>query len=339
MKVCFFASVSDRISLPKTFYGQDIALLEELGHEVIVATRLAEIPRRCELIVAWWFGSGVRAVLGAQLIRRPCLLIGSYDSPELSGARPRYERILIRYSLRHAAAVATLSQTDYDLIRPLGLRNLFLAQPGLEVDGRLLRRAEREPIVLCVGTVGIAPGMRKRLDSLLEAIALVAPNQPRLMFHFIGSPGAGYQRFLDLARQRQIADRICLRGRVSFETRDELYRRVLMLVHPVRYENLAVAQLEAMSQGLPVITTRCPLTVEIAQDAVQYCDPAAPAEIAEQISLLAGNRQLWERQSLNGRQRIAAAYSRARRCARLKEIIELLMAQRCQANPYRRIAM
>jgi glycosyltransferase involved in cell wall biosynthesis len=325
MKVCFFVSVSDRVALPKSFYGQDIALLEESGHEVVVATHLADIPRRCDLVLAWWFGSGVRAVLAAKLLRRPCLLMGNLDS-ELEGPRPGYQRMLIRYGVRHAAAVGVWSQTDYDSIKPLRPRNLFLVRPGLEVDSRIVRRSEREPIVLCVGTVGIDQSMRKRLDSLLKAIALVAQDQPRIKFHFIGSPGTGYERFIQAARELQIADRICLRGRVSFAARDELYRRALMLVHPVRYESLAVAQLEAMSHGLPVITTRCPLTMEIAQETAQYCDPAKASEIADQLRALATDHQLWERQSINGCQRISEAYSRARRRARLSEIIDLMMA-------------
>ncbi|HLH76978.1 MAG TPA: glycosyltransferase family 4 protein [Candidatus Binataceae bacterium] len=337
MRVCFFASISDRVALPKSFYGQDIALLEESGHEVTVATNLADIPRRCDLVMAWWFGSGVRAVLGAQLMRRPCFLMGNLDS-ELDGARPKYQRILIRYGVRHATAVGVLSQTDYDSVHRLRPHNLFLVHLGLEVDSRVARRSEREPIVLCVGTVGIDPGARKRLDSLLKAIALVSKDQPRLRFHFIGSPGPGYERFIQTARNLQVADRISLRGRVSFETRDELYRRALMLVHPVRYENLAVAQLEAMSHGLPVITTRCPLTLEIAQDAAQYCDPAQAGEIAQQLNALATDPQLWERQSIKGRQRVAESYSRARRRARLGEIIDLVMAGRLPVKLGRQIA-
>jgi glycosyltransferase involved in cell wall biosynthesis len=322
MKVCFFASVSDRKQLPKTFYGRDIQLLEEIGYQVTIATRMREISPRCDVVFGWWFGSGVRALLAAQILRRPCVLSGCVESLATTANRRRYQQFLINYCLKHADGLAVLSRHDLDNLAPSSRPNVHVIRPGMSPPAHRATFREREPMILAIGTVGMGSGSRRRLDSLVRALALVHRRIPELTLHLAGSRGPGYRDLCDLIDELQIAPSVRLDGRVSFEKRDELYRRTLILVHPVIYENLAIAPLEAMSEGLPVLTSRCDLTWEVAGDSAQYCDSADPEEIAGRIIALAADPALWERCSAGGYERVRGHYSREQRRAELQQLVE-----------------
>jgi hypothetical protein len=56
MRICFFAKVDSPEVLERVnFYAQDIRILRELGYEVVVATRLKDIPFGCDLYYIWWW--------------------------------------------------------------------------------------------------------------------------------------------------------------------------------------------------------------------------------------------------------------------------------------------
>ena len=64
MRICFFARVDEDALTKVGFYVDDIRILRELGHEVVIATAAHRIPWDCDLYVGWWFTSGIAPLAG-----------------------------------------------------------------------------------------------------------------------------------------------------------------------------------------------------------------------------------------------------------------------------------
>lgn len=75
-------------------------------------------------------------------------------------------------------------------------------------------------------------------------------------------------------------------GYVSDPELRALYEHAACFVYPSLYEGFGLPPLEAMICGCPVVVARAGSLPEVCGDAVLYCDPKNPNEIAQQIRLL-----------------------------------------------------
>src|SRR3712207_4854025 len=110
-KVCFFAKVKDRDMLRRVeFYAQDIRILEDLGFEVSLATKLREI-RPADFYFIWWWTWAFVPLAVAALLRRPSLITGTFEFSSFPG-RPRWHQMLIKCALKRANANVFVSQLE-----------------------------------------------------------------------------------------------------------------------------------------------------------------------------------------------------------------------------------
>ena len=65
-----------------------------------------------------------------------------------------------------------------------------------------------------------------------------------------------------------------------------LYQGAICLVYPSLYEGFGLPPLEAMTCGCPAVVARAASLPEVCGDAVLYCDPQDPGDIARQIGLI-----------------------------------------------------
>jgi glycosyltransferase involved in cell wall biosynthesis len=98
--------------------------------------------------------------------------------------------------------------------------------------------------VLWVGTVGL----RKGIQCLVQAAVLLKDTD--VEFTIAGSVN------ITKHAQRKAPDTMTFLGRVPRDHMSTLYRRADIFVLPTLSDGFALAQLEAMAHGLPVITTR-----------------------------------------------------------------------------------
>jgi glycosyltransferase involved in cell wall biosynthesis len=122
---------------------------------------------------------------------------------------------------------------------------------------------------------GVDP--RKRIDSLIHAFAEFAGGHPTYKLVLIGR---GYERFMPLCRQLNIADQVQLAGRVSDQQKMQIIGASRALVYPSLYEGYGLAIAEGLQAGVPVIAGHGGAQAEIGEDAVLYIDPKNPADIA-----------------------------------------------------------
>ena len=136
------------------------------------------------------------------------------------------------------------------------------------VAARGLAMAGGGPYVLALGT--IEP--RKDLPSLVQAFDAVAACEPELRLVIAGPDGWGtaeLARAIDGAAHRS---RIVRRGWVAPGERADLLAGATVFAYPSRYEGFGIPPLEAMTAGVPVVTTRAGALPETVGDAALLVD-------------------------------------------------------------------
>lgn len=92
---------------------------------------------------------------------------------------------------------------------------------------------------------------------------------------------------------------------VPREHLDEIYRRAELFVLPSHYEGFGFPILEAMSHGVPTITTNVSSLPEVGGDAALYFDPNDVEGLSRAIRAITSDHELRERLIARGRERVA----------------------------------
>jgi glycosyltransferase involved in cell wall biosynthesis len=183
-------------------------------------------------------------------------------------------------------------------ITPLGVE--VPAEPDGAGAERLLRDlGVRGRFLLAVGT--LEP--RKNLPRLLDAFGEVTDELPGHWLVVVGPVGWG-------PRLRPTWDsiRVKLAGPVGDTLLHALYQAADGLAYPSLYEGFGLPVLEAMANGVPVLTSDRSSLPEVAGDAALLVDPLDRSAIAAGLVRLAGDEALRRRLVEAGRRR-AAGYT------------------------------
>ncbi len=185
---------------------------------------------------------------------------------------------------RQAAVVLCSSQATLDDVAfaGIGADRLRLVPLGVEMErvapdevGRvraLYNLPER--YLLFVGTVE----PRKNLRGLVAAVAQLEEPLPLIV---VGADGWG-----DIDIQAELRSEIDLRflGFVPSEDLNPLYAGAHVFCYPSEREGYGLPVLEAMAQGVPVVTSEGTATEETAGSAAVLVQPLDPADIARGIT-------------------------------------------------------
>jgi glycosyltransferase involved in cell wall biosynthesis len=195
----------------------------------------------------------------------------------------------LRRAAKHADAIITVSRnTAEDLVQetnvdPSRVHVIPLASwlPASEgpVEPVLERLKVSPPYFLFVGT--LEP--RKNLVRLLRAYRRAAGSGLPHSLVLAGPMGWGGQALL---RELRLAGpgQVILTGRAEHAELDALYRGASAFVYPSIYEGFGLPVLEAMSRGVPTVTSNVSSLPEVAGDAALLVDPLSVPEIADAMS-------------------------------------------------------
>ncbi|MHC4959792.1 MAG: glycosyltransferase [Planctomycetota bacterium] len=122
---------------------------------------------------------------------------------------------------------------------------------------------------------------RKRVEALLEGVALAPEGQLRLV-----GPHAetARERIEDVARRLGIERRVVFMGQVSEDMLDYLYRQAMAVGLVSASEGFGFPVLEALARGVPVLVARGTGAAETAGDEALQVDPTRPEEIAAALA-------------------------------------------------------
>jgi O-antigen biosynthesis alpha-1,2-mannosyltransferase len=128
------------------------------------------------------------------------------------------------------------------------------------------------PFVLHVGAIQ----KRKNVARLLEAFEGLGE---RYRLVLAGASGYGAQEILDSIDNSPVRPRIRVLGYCSRDELNNLYRSAAVLAFPSLEEGFGFPVLEAMSAGLPVVTSDGSALQEVAGDAALLVDPQDAASL------------------------------------------------------------
>lgn len=170
--------------------------------------------------------------------------------------------------VRAASQILTVSQSSQRQIRSLCIDDvpITIIPPGFERTKCMpkpMKKHSKQVQLLFVGHMTKAKGI---LD-LLEAVALLQRDSYDL--HVVGGVKAEPETWhmaKSLIQKHGLSDRVHMYGRVEDEALQKLYQQADLFVLPSYWEGYGIVFLEAMSMGLPVISTTAGAIPEVVSD-------------------------------------------------------------------------
>jgi glycosyltransferase involved in cell wall biosynthesis len=159
--------------------------------------------------------------------------------------------------------------------------------PDGPLPADLAGRLGDSPYVLTVGT--LEP--RKNHARLFRAFRALAARPAFAGWKLVAVGGEGWLHEGILA-EASASPGVVLAGRRSHEELAALYRHATAFAYPSLYEGFGIPVAEAMSFGLPVLTSNTSSLPEVAGDAAVLVDPTDPDAIRDGLARLMGSPDL-----------------------------------------------
>jgi glycosyltransferase involved in cell wall biosynthesis len=212
------------------------------------------------------------------------------------GDAVRFERGITRASMalqarleaknaRRAVRVITVSQYCVDRLNDLYRVNNAVVVPELINLGAWRQLFRLNPAVpdprkfTVLSVCRFYP--RKRLDVLLQAVALLRDRVPQLEVRIVGR-GPEYQRLRQLALELHVEPALRWLGDVSADTLAAEYNRSDLFCLPSAQEGFGIVFLEAMAAGKPIVAARAAAVPEVVRSGI-LVEPENPEALADAI--------------------------------------------------------
>jgi glycosyltransferase involved in cell wall biosynthesis len=268
--------------------------LGSVGTLLWAQTKLPFWANKDELDVFWGPAHRLPRLLSAKIARVVTIhdLVWKYAGETMRPAYRVIESTLMPDAVRLADRVVADSQSTAEAIviefplAKMKTQVVYLGAaelPPPRASDVLLDLEIDRPYMLFVGT--LEP--RKNLRRLLQAYATLDSSiKAKYLLVIAGGKGWGNQDMVTLIRELRIENSVRLTGYVNDEMLATLYQHALFLAMPSLYEGFGLPLLEAMSFGVPVLTSLCSSMPEVAGDAGLLIEPLNIDSIAQGVSKL-----------------------------------------------------
>ncbi|MFQ5507646.1 MAG: glycosyltransferase family 4 protein [Planctomycetota bacterium] len=300
----------------------------------LFALRLVRLLRELQpdLILTYNWGA-IDAVLAAALLRfRPAMHHEDGFGPDEAFEQKRRRILVRRLLLRRVQAVFVPSRTLEEIatrIWKLETGRVHLIQNGIDTDRFSPgdRRAARRELglpedCLLIGTVG---HLREVKDQALLVDAFAAARRTDRARLIIVGEGAERDSLEALARARGIREQVTFTGWIDDLV--PLYRSLDLFALSSRTEQMPLALLEAMSSGLPVISTAVGDIPSILRDEEQLCAEGDPRAFVELLEAALGDPGLRARLGQQNRELCIEDFSEDEMLRRFRGLYDALLGR------------
>lgn len=161
---------------------------------------------------------------------------------------------------------------------PLGVD---LPTVNLSADERLQERAR---ILGGLGEMILSVGVIQTRKNTLNMLKALKTLPPRYRLVLSGGNGYGSEAIHEFIRAESLGDRVKLLGFVDDAQLARLYQAASVFLFPSFEEGFGIPILEAMANGVPVVTSNVSSMPEVGCDAALYVNPHDPADIAAKVT-------------------------------------------------------
>lgn len=215
---------------------------------------------------------------------------------------------LTRISFKRAQKVIGISQATIDdavLLYGLDPKKGAVMYPGFfDVSQAMSERmAIPEKYFLCIGTVK----KRKNTLRVIAAFAAFQKKHPEFTLVIAGKYNKEndyVKKMFEFIHQHNLSNNVIILGHVSDGQVAYLYQNAFALVFPSLLEGFGYPILEAMSGGVPVITSNSSSLVEVAGKAAILVNPESIAEIELAMNKLVEDSYFREEITKKGKERV-----------------------------------
>lgn len=228
-----------------------------------------------------------------------------YKNPAWFPSQILSTKLLVPQSLKHASHIISVSHsTKQDLREIFGVspRKITVIHEApfvtrINVKDKnvdvIAKFRLTKPYMLFIGTID----PRKNLENLLDAFILLRKTPELQKYQLIFAGGKGYksEQFFEALKQRSLGRSAKYLGYITHNEKIALLKNSALFVFPSLYEGFGLPVLEAMSLGVPVVTSNVSSLPEVAGGAAQLVDPNSVKDIAKGMKRVLTTPALVER--------------------------------------------
>lgn len=237
---------------------------------------------------------------------------------------PGVMRAIIRYALGRASAAIVLGKSGSDLfdgILPVErIRIVPNGIPDYFQNGAVRIEEAETPVLLYLGLLSANKGTLH----LLRALSRIKEEFPEVRTIFAGEWASREEKIAadQIIEESGLASHVEFIGPVGPDRKLKLFRNVDMFVFPSLDEGHPYAILEAMSAGLPIISTHVGCIPETVQDGTSgfLTEPGDVGGLVDRIARLLRDNALRERMGIEARKRFLEEYTLDRYAERMNSV-------------------
>lgn len=242
----------------------------------------------------------------------------------LDNSRKRKYWHLIEKAIEGAGKIIAVShRTEKDLVQKLGtlaekitvnyvaVDEIYMKKVSAEKNRKVLKRYKLKPGYIYAGG-GLE--VRKNIEGVILAYKFLldknknmrfVPEMPNLVISGKLMPELAplVTDAKSLIKKLNLTKQVKLLDFVKQKDLPTIYKNASMFVYPSHYEGFGLPVLEAMSQGVPVITSKTSSLPEVGGDSVLYCNPNDIHDIAMVMKNVMLHERLREELSRRGKER------------------------------------
>lgn len=332
LKIVFFCrDTKANINLFE-YYKQDIDVLQDLGHEVIIVNRFVEIPFRFDVLFVWWWTYAFYPVLLGKILGKPVIITGTFNfkfPKDFSGidyfSRPLLHKILIKFSVKTASL--NLFVNHHELLNCTEYFKLKSSKyfPHIISNDYLTGGFENKKLELFnISWSGKQNLVRKGIPELLEALSILKEEGMEINLTLAGKNGDGIDFLYELVDKYHLQSLVTIVGEISKEDKIAMMSQFELFVQPSHYEGFGLAMAEAMGCGACIITCDVGAVKDVVAECGLYAKPGSARDLADKIRIAVENKELRHKLQKMAFQRASTEFSYQKKRASLDAFIKEL---------------